>query len=146
MTTGASAVLGASPGRRGRLRIVLATIMVLIGVLHFAVPDPFVSIVPAWLPAPRALVLVSGFFEILGGVGLLVPRVRRAASWGLVALYVAVFPANINMVVHPELGRGIPEWSLWARLPLQFVLIAWAIWVGAEPATSTTTPTTTEAS
>ncbi len=115
----------------------LATVMVGIGVLHFAMPGPFVSIVPAWLPNPYALVMISGFFEILGGVGLLVPRARRAASYGLVALYVAVFPANINMVVHPELGRGIPEWSLWARLPLQFVLIAWALWVGAEPATTT---------
>ncbi len=102
--------------------------MMLIGVLHFATPRSFVSIVPAWLPNPYALVVISGFFEILGGVGLLVPRARRAASWGLVALYVAVFPANINMVVHPELGGGIPEWSLWARLPLQFVLIAWALW------------------
>jgi uncharacterized membrane protein len=118
------------------MRTVLATIMIGIGTLHFLLPGPFVSIVPAWLPAPYALVIVSGFFEILGGVGLLIPRVRRAASYGLVALYVAVFPANVNMVVHPELGRGIPEWSLWARLPLQVVLIAWALWVGAEATTS----------
>jgi uncharacterized membrane protein len=82
-------------------------------------------------------VLISGFFEVLGGVGLLLARTRRAASYGLVLLYLAVFPANINMVVHPELGRGLPEWSLWARLPLQFVLIAWALWAGgAEPVQS----------
>ena len=118
------------PFGRRRLRIVLAAIMIGIGVVHFAMPGPFVSIVPAALPAPYALVLVSGFFEILGGVGLLVPRARRAASYGLVLLYLAVFPANINMALHPELGRGIPEWSLWARLPLQFVFIAWAAWVG----------------
>jgi uncharacterized membrane protein len=116
--------------RRGRYRAVLAAIMVGIGLLHFFMPGPFVSIVPSALPAPYALVIVSGFFEVLGGVGLLVPRVRRAASIGLVLLYVAVFPANINMVLHPELGRGIPEWSLWARLPLQLVFIAWALWVG----------------
>jgi len=117
------------------MRVVLAAIMVGIGALHLALPAPFVSIVPAALPVPYLLVLVSGFFEMLGGVGLLVPRARRAASYGLVLLYLAVFPANINMVLHPELGRGIPEWSLWARLPLQFVLIAWALWVGREDST-----------
>jgi uncharacterized membrane protein len=121
-----------SPGeaRRGKYRVVLATIMIGIGLLHFVRPAPFVNIVPAALPAPYMLVIVSGFFEVLGGVGLLVPRVRRASSIGLVALYVAVFPANINMVVHPELGGGIAVWALWARLPLQIVLIAWAVWVG----------------
>jgi uncharacterized membrane protein len=122
--------------RRQRLRAILAAIMVAIGVLHFALPAPFVSIVPASFPAPSVLVMVSGFFEILGGVGLLVPRARRAASYGLVLLYLAVFPANINMAMHPELGRGIPDWALYARLPLQFVLIAWALWVGREPAAS----------
>jgi uncharacterized membrane protein len=121
-----------SEPRRRRLRVVLAVIMIGIGILHFTVPAPFVSIVPARLPAPEALVIVSGFFEVLGGVGLLVRRARRAASFGLVALYVAVFPANINMAVHPELGQGIPVWSLWARLPLQIVLIAWALWVGRD--------------
>ncbi|HEX3769551.1 MAG TPA: hypothetical protein VHV30_01745 [Polyangiaceae bacterium] len=127
----------ASPGfwtdtRRRRLRGVLASIMIGIGVLHFAMPGPFVSIVPSALPYPRALVLISGFFEVLGGVGLLVPRVRRAASVGLVLLYLAVFPANINMTLHPEIsaGIGIPTWALWARLPLQAVFIAWALWVG----------------
>ncbi len=114
--------------------------MIGIGVVHFVVPGPFVSIVPAALPAPYVLVLVSGFFEILGGVGLLVPRARRAASYGLVLLYLAVFPANINMALHPDLGRGIPEWSLWARLPLQFVLIAWALWAGAERVAPSATP------
>jgi uncharacterized membrane protein len=119
-----------TPAWRRRSRFVLAAIMVGIGVLHFAAPAFFVSIVPSALPDPDLLVMVSGFFEVLGGVGLLVPRVRRAASVGLVLLYLAVFPANINMVVHPELGHGVPAWLLWARLPLQAVFIAWAIWVG----------------
>ena len=123
----------ARAARRKRLRAVLTAIMIGIGVLHFVVPDVFTSIVPAYLPAPRALVLVSGVFEILGGVGLQIPRVRRAASYGLVALYISVFPANVNMVVHPELGHGIPTWALWGRLPLQIVLIAWALWVGRSP-------------
>src|SRR5271165_6949750 len=95
---------------RKRLRVLLAVAMVAIGIAHFALPRPFVSIVPAFLPAPLLLVLVSGFFEVLGGAGLLVPRVRRAASVGLVLLYLSVFPANINMVLHPELGLGVPVW------------------------------------
>ena len=118
--------------RRLRLRYVLAFSMVAIGTLHFDSPGWFVSIVPASLPAPFALVIVSGFFEVLGGVGLLVARVRRAASVGLVLLYLAVFPANVNMVLHPELGHGIATWLLWARLPLQAVFIAWAWYVGGD--------------
>jgi uncharacterized membrane protein len=113
------------------LRYLLAIAMMFVGVSHFANPDPFVRIVPAALPAPLALVYVSGFFEVLGGAGLLVPRVRRAAAWGLVALYVAVFPANLNMAVnHISLSpdHPIPESLLLLRLPLQAVLIAWAWW------------------
>ncbi len=125
-----------SEARRRRLRAVLASIMVGIGLLHFLAPGPFVRIVPASLPAPLVLVLVSGFFEVLGGLGLLVPRARRAAGFGLVLLYLAVFPANINMALHPEISApyGLPVWSLWARLPLQAVFIAWALWVGREDA------------
>jgi uncharacterized membrane protein len=118
--------------RRVRLRYVLALAMIGVGVVHFAAPAWFVSIVPAALPAPLTLVLVSGFFEILGGVGLLVPRARRAASLGLVALYVCVFPANINMIVDARASHGIAPWLLWARLPLQVVFIAWALYVGRD--------------
>jgi uncharacterized membrane protein len=115
---------------RRRLRVVLVVFMVAIGIGHFVRPGPFASIVPAFLPVPLVLVLVSGFFEVLGGVGLLVPRARRAASYGLVLLYVSVFPANINMALHPELGQGIPSWALWGRLPFQVLFIAWVLWVG----------------
>ncbi len=104
--------------------------MIGVGIDHFAAPEFFVRIVPDWLPAHLMLVWISGFFEALGGLGLLVPRVQRAASIGLCALYVAVFPANINMVVHPELGHGIATWLLWARLPLQIGIIALVWWVG----------------
>ena len=121
---------------RRLLRGVLAAAMMAVGVMHFAAPAPFVRIVPAWLPAPLALVWVSGFFEILGGAGLLVPRARRAAGIGLVALYVAVFPANLNMAVNHiafDDASPIPPALLWLRLPLQAVLIAWALWVSMEP-------------
>ncbi len=82
------------------LRYLLSAIMITTGILHFVRPEKFIQIVPDWLPAHRALVYVSGFFEILGGVGLQIPRVQKPAAWGLVALYVAVFPANVNMAVH----------------------------------------------
>ena len=114
-------------------RVVLAVSMIAIGLDHFINPDFFVRIVPrvltwSWI-GPLVLVQVSGFFEVLGGAGLLVPRVRRAAGIGLVLLYIAVFPANVNMCIHPELGGAIPLWALWARLPFQIVFIALALWV-----------------
>jgi uncharacterized membrane protein len=123
------------PRLRAALRWILAALMVVAGVAHFATPEPFVRIVPAWLPFPLALVLVSGVFEILGGVGLLVRRTRRAASYGLAALYLAVFPANLNQALHQISFDGvtpIPPVMLWGRLPLQILFIAWALWVGRD--------------
>jgi uncharacterized membrane protein len=111
------------------VRVMAALAMIGVGIDHFVAPDFFVRIVPRVLPTPLVLVWVSGFFEMLGGVGLLIPKVRRAAGIGLVALYIAVFPANINMCIHPELGGSIPLWALWARLPFQLVFIALALWV-----------------
>lgn len=104
--------------------------MVLVGILHFAFPEPFVKIVPPELPYPLELVYISGFFEILGGIGLLIPAVSRAAAWGLIALFIAVFPANINQAVNNIPIEGIPHNQLlyWVRLPFQAVLIAWAWW------------------
>src|SRR5581483_9280443 len=90
----------------------------------------FVSIVPAWLPAPELLVQVSGVCEIAGGLGLLHPSTRRLAGLGLMALYVAVFPANINQAIHhlPVNGQPVAPAVLWGRLFLQPVFIAWAWW------------------
>src|SRR5947209_15063496 len=79
---------------------VLAAAMTAIGLAHFALPEPFEKIVPKWLPRPRLLVYVSGFFEVAGGVGLLFDATRVLAGWGLVALYVAVFPANVNQALN----------------------------------------------
>jgi uncharacterized membrane protein len=116
-------------------RGVLAVFVIVTGVLHFARPEPFVAIVPDYLPYPLALVYVSGFFEILGGVGLFIPHLRRAAAWGLIALFIAVFPANIHMAIHklPFMGEVHPI-ANWVRLPFQFVLIAWAFWLTKEDA------------
>jgi uncharacterized membrane protein len=116
--------------RKEQLRVMLAICIIAVGTLHFAVPDPFVKIVPMSLPHPLALVYISGFFEILGGIGLLLPPVSQAAAWGLILLFIAVFPANINMAVNQIDLPGIPDSSAfrWGRLPFQAVLIAWAWW------------------
>lgn len=112
------------------LQILLAASMTGAGILHFVHPRAYARVIPPWLPAPRALVYVSGVFEVLGGVGLLLPASQRFAAFGLMALFVAVFPANVYMAQH-GIGFGkapTPVWLLWARLPLQLVLIAWAYW------------------
>jgi uncharacterized membrane protein len=112
------------------LQWLLTVFMVAAGLNHFISPAPYVAMMPDALPAPLALVYVSGVAEIAGGLGLILPATRRAAAWGLIALFVAVFPANLNMAIN-ELPLGtmhVPTWALWARLPLQLVLIAWAYW------------------
>jgi len=109
----------------------LAVFMVAAGLNHFRVPATYEAMVPSSLPRPDLLVVVSGIAEIAGGLGLLHPRTRRLAAWGLIALLLAVFPANINMAVNhlPLGGDPVPQWALWARLPLQAALVAWAWWM-----------------
>jgi uncharacterized membrane protein len=111
-------------------RVLLSAFIIVAGVLHFVKPEPFVRIVPSQLPYPLEIVYISGFFEILGGVGLLIPPVSQSAAWGLIALFIAVFPANINQAVNNIALEGIPHNQLlyYARLPFQAVLIAWAWW------------------
>lgn len=113
-----------------KFRWLLALAMIGIGVQHFTNPTPFEKIVPSYLPFPLALVYVSGLFEILGGIGLLIPPMSRIAAWGLIALYVAVFPANVNMAVHNIRieGTNYPLIFNWVRLPFQVLFIAWAWW------------------
>jgi len=112
------------------LRVLLAAMMVSVGAYHFVAPGPFAKIVPAFLPEPLLLVYISGVFEILGGIGLLIPKVSRAAAWGLIALYVAVFPANINMAVNQlPLGDTYYPIGNWVRLPFQILFIVWAYWL-----------------
>ena len=108
------------------LRWLMAVSYVFAGVMHFVNPQPYLELMPRSLPWPLALVYLSGAAEILGGAGVLIPRIRRAAAWGLIALLVAVFPANLHAALHGF--RDWPAWALWARLPLQAVLIAWVYW------------------
>jgi uncharacterized membrane protein len=93
---------------------------------HFIDPEPFLAIVPPALPGHAQLVFVSGLCEVAGGLGLLIPRVRRAAGWGLLALLLAVYPANIHMALNEVYLPDMPRqaWLLWARLPFQFLFAA----------------------
>ena len=112
-----------------RLRWLAAIFFAVAGIFHFLKPDLYLAIVPPYLPAPQLLVAISGAAEIAGGLGLLIPPLRRAAGWGLIALLIAVFPANIYMVRHPG-PFHVATWLLWARLPFQAIFIAW-VWFSA---------------
>ena len=105
-------------------RAILAILFVVAGVLHFVFTPAYVNIMPPLLPSPLLLVQISGIAEILGGIGLLLPPTRHAAAWGIVALLIAVWPANINMAMHHAASQ--PGWALWLRVPLQLPLIWWA--------------------
>ncbi|MFC7228435.1 DoxX family membrane protein [Salinirubellus salinus] len=135
--------MGDSPGPLARLRSPLRYAMgltyVVAGVLHFVVPDAYERVVPPQLPAKRTLVYLTGVMEAGFGLGVLFERTRRVSAWGLVVTLLAVFPANVYMAVGdpdlsgaPEFLREAPDAALWARLPLQAVLIAWAWWYTGE--------------
>ncbi len=108
----------------------LGLFFVVAGTLHFTHTRYYASIVPRYLPAHRELVYASGAAEIAGGaITLAAPRWRRLARWWLTLVLLAVFPANVEMALRPDefSGRSPPSWLLWARLPLQAVLVAW-VW------------------
>ena len=102
------------------------------GVLHFVRPGMYEAIMPDYLPAHRELVYASGIAEIAGGLGTLHPATRKAGSWLSIATLVAVFPANVDMAIHPDQYPKIPGGAaaLYARLPLQALAIWWAYEAG----------------
>ena len=102
------------------------------GIAHFVATDLEMRIVPPWMPFPRALVLVSGVFELVGAAGLLSSRTRAGAGWLLIALTVAVTPANVHMLQTAE-QWPVPYWALVLRLPLQVALLAVIWWSTRAP-------------
>ncbi len=106
-----------------RARAVLGVTFLFTGAMHFLTPRPYVAMMPRYLPRHRELVYASGVAEMAGGAGVLAGK--RAAGWWLIATLIAIFPANVEMAVHAERFRRIPEPLLWARLPVQGLLIAW---------------------
>ena len=107
----------------------LAAFFINVGVDHFVNPDFYLSIMPPALPLHLEAVYISGFFEVLGGVCVLIPRLRKIAGWGLVALLIAVYPANIYMAIRPESFPDIPIAILYIRLAFQFLFFYWAFLV-----------------
>jgi uncharacterized membrane protein len=107
-------------------KILLGVFFIVAGIAHFARPEVYVKIMPPYLPWPLGLVYASGVCEAGLGILVLIPRYTRLAAWGLIALLIAVFPANVHMAMHPELYPRIPPAGLWWRLPLQGVFMAWA--------------------
>lgn len=119
-----------------RIALVLASIFYIsAGVLHFTKTEFYLKIVPPYIPWHLAMVQISGVCEIVGGIALLIPPVRRVAAWGIVALLIAVFPANVYMATDPvAAGAGsLSPIILWGRLPLQAVFIAWVLWATKRP-------------
>jgi uncharacterized membrane protein len=114
------------------LRLIGALFFIGAGANHFRSPAFYARIIPPKFPSPQTLVLISGIAEILGGLGLLIRPLRRPAAWGLIALLVAVFPANLYMAIEPQkfADLHLPTWCFLARLPLQVVFIVW-VWFAA---------------
>ncbi len=115
-------------------RIVLGLLFVAAGTLHSLFPSAYERIMPPYLPLHRELVYLSGALEIAGGLGLLDERTRRGAGIGLILLLVAVWPANLQMLLDARAARKPLWWValLWARLPVQIVLMAW-VWRASRP-------------
>jgi len=115
--------------------ILLSVFFTYAGIDHLVSPDFYVSIMPPWIPAHLELVYLSGVFEVMGGVGVLIPRFRAFAGAGLVALLIAVYPANLHMAFNPHLFPDIPVVALYIRLALQFLAFYWAYTVTRPDAT-----------
>lgn len=111
---------------RDLLKWLLGTLFVIAGTNHFIHTAFYVSIMPPYLPWHSPLVYISGAAEVVLGIMLLFRRTEVLAAWGIIALIIAVTPANIQMAIHPELYPAYSGVALWVRLPLQGVLIAWA--------------------
>ena len=120
----------------GRLifRYVLAAFFLAAGANHFRVPELYLGMMPPWLPWQLGLVYASGAAEVLGGVGILVPFARRFSGWGLMVLLIAIFPANLHVALQGRMpGFEFSALTLWLRLPLQLVLLAWVWWSTLAP-------------
>lgn len=104
----------------------LSAFFINVGIDHFINPDFYLSIMPPAFPLHLEAVYISGLFEVLGGLGVLIPRFRKFSGWGLIALLIAVYPANIYMALTPEAFPDVPLSALYIRLVFQFIFFYWA--------------------
>jgi uncharacterized membrane protein len=102
------------------------------GFMHFLMPARYEAMIPPRLPSPLFWVLLSGAFQVAGGVGMLLQRTRRLAALGLIALLLAILPANIHEAAANSASHvlPLPDWYFWLRIPFQLVYIAWVTWAG----------------
>lgn len=115
------------------LRALLAVGFIVAGANHFRSPEVYLGMMPSWLPWPVGMNVIAGAAEILGGLGLMVPSTRRLAGWSLIALLIAVFPANVHVALQGHMpGFDFSPLTLWLRLPFQAVFIAWVWWVAVK--------------
>ncbi len=105
---------------------VMAALYAVAGVMHFVRPGLYLGIMPRWLPAHGALVLLSGVAEVALAVGLLFGATRAYAAWGIIAMLAVFLLVHFDMALTPGAGKGLPGWALWARIAGQFALMAWA--------------------
>lgn len=119
------------PSARRVARHLLALFYALAGVGHFIFADAMVRIMPAFVPAPRIVVLATGACELAGAAALLTVRWRRTAAWALAAYALCVWPANVqHALIDVGDGGGLPIWYHVPRLALQPAIIWWALWAG----------------
>lgn len=121
-----------SRGRRISL-ILLSVGFIFAGVYHFINPEFYLPMMPDYLPAHEGLILASGAFEILGGIGILVNAARKFSGWGIIAMLLVFHMAHVWMVQHPGAFEPVPVWALYARIALQFVFIRWIYKVTISP-------------
>jgi len=108
----------------------LAAVFTFAGTMHFIRPEAYEAIMPPYVPAHKEMVVLSGIGEIVGGVSALFPRLHPFTRWWLIALLIAVFPANVHMAINPDDIKGlpdIPQWALWLRLPIQLAFLVWVV-------------------
>jgi uncharacterized membrane protein len=111
------------------MRVAAGVAFIIASLPHFSSPERYLPIMPPFVPAPLTMIYVSGVAEFLGGSGLLIRRTAPLAAWGLVALLVAIFPANLHVALTGANAAGLPSspWYGWSRLPFQIVFIWWVL-------------------
>ncbi|MCY1019790.1 DoxX family membrane protein [Pyxidicoccus sp. MSG2] len=117
---------------RDRAAVAAGLFFIGAGVMHFLMPARYEAMIPPQLPSPLFWVLLSGVFQVAGGVGMLLQRTRRLAALGLIALLLAILPANLHEAAANSASHvlPLPDWYFWLRIPFQLVYIAWVAWAG----------------
>lgn len=105
----------------------MAVMYIVAGLMHFIKPRAYMRIMPRYLPAHKKLVFLSGFAEILLGIGICIPLFKNCAIYGIVAMLISFFLVHFYMLSSKKAGMNLPKWLLWARVGLQFLLIYWAL-------------------